>query len=355
MGVSLGGQTAYYTSVLLSQNKDVKIHAPVQSVIAFCPVINLEPTVRILDSKFLFGNQFRKLMLISGAELLAQMKDASPITQADLDGLTKGNLADTLARVGLPRLDNAINKKHLLKPPFAGTPFKDANDFWHLSDGFNYVSDIQIPTWIIYSKDDQIVAPEENGQKLKMLMATQGNSNLHFIEQSHGTHCANVEAYGWPAISSMWRTIVLSQTRSAGGLKIHRMPLNQTSKGNSGLNLDSGTGKSVDAYEWKMNGPKRVKLTVHMFQPNRRIGQMSCQTFDRSVAFEGCFDQSEFEFNLADLFGAQWIEESKAIGEDVDSLTRWLNTRATLIDDAGASVIRSGTVPTAVQWYSDLP
>jgi hypothetical protein len=128
MGVSLGGQTAYYTSVLLSQNKDVKIHAPVQSVIAFCPVINLEPTVRILDSKFLFGNQFRKLMLISGAELLAQMKDASPITQADLDGLTKGNLADTLARVGLPRLDNAINKKHLLKPPFAGTPFKDAND-----------------------------------------------------------------------------------------------------------------------------------------------------------------------------------------------------------------------------------
>lgn len=135
IGVSLGANVA------LKLAGELKYEAPklLQNVVAISPPANLLASVRRFlkpENRF-YSNYFLKVLLNNVAYLHSRYKD--------------------LEMPKFPKVMNVIDFDELYTAPRA--KFYSAHDYYQMCSARNFVSDITIPTKVLFAKDDPLISP----------------------------------------------------------------------------------------------------------------------------------------------------------------------------------------------------
>ena len=208
-GISLGGNTALFVSKYNDQNLMSDGSKVVAGVFAYCPAVNLKPTIdHLLKRDNLVKWVFYK-------ELWNTLKKA----YNDVPALKESIKPDELLSSNPPskrRLLNILEMAaidfHKRRPANANLhPFKDevvnqADKLWAFNQFTQHSDSIETPTMVFSAKNDPVINFNSNGKILSdKYPAPTKENNLMIFNTSRGSHCAHSVSHGWEFMATIAR------------------------------------------------------------------------------------------------------------------------------------------------------
>lgn len=326
LGVSLGSHSALYASLYNSYLDD----PPIQSVMAYCPVVNLEPTLESTFDRSFRGYFYHK----QTARVFKKSFDFVPVI-GDLFGKPQTWTRETtllaIKKAAYEYYKNATLNKTWGQKPFQDVVFKNPEDVWSLNNFMNQSNKVKTPTMLVYSGDDYFVLPKINSTALSQELSSDPNPNIGIIRFDTGNHCATSVANGWPTISTLLRSYFMSQifekqTYESGSIDISRY-----------MNYKLNENQTVVKTAWTIN-KNNLNLNMNLFDQSIDNCDMRKPFAARAPRY--CYHQGVFEIPMQVLeqFGVS-LEFNK------DALIRWMNTHIVVLDKEGDNIIGKNTAP----------
>ena len=226
VGMSLGGHAALYSALYNSFLKNTDGRPYISSVIAACPVVDLEVSVKRLFSEGVLGQVMQERFLTT----LTNVAKFIPFLRLLIKDRNEGEVINEMggipaliARGGLDYYKDATRNPSWGMAPLAGHVVTDETSFWAINRFQNFAALNTTPTLLWASADDPVVHPENNLDVLEQKFANVEDSNYIFLRSRRGFHCNFTEGYGWRAASSILRNLVLADSPELVSLReVHR-------------------------------------------------------------------------------------------------------------------------------------
>ncbi len=344
LGVSLGSHGALYSSLYNSYLQD----PPIKSVMAYCPVVNLEPTMdsvfdgspRGLYYNFLTVNMFKSVFSFV------------PIIGELLGPPTFWDRVQTLKAVKEAALihyqDLTKNEPWPLEP-FKGKVVNTDKDLWQFNNFLLHSNQVKTPTVIAYSKDDYMVLPKINSIPLAAILQENKNPNFGVLEFDRGNHCGFSIGNGWATTSSLFRTYFMSEEEAVSLYQTSKIDLSPYFN----LAKDYPFNKSLGKFdlqtkaEWKAYKNKSyIEMHMSIFNRNNYAEHGDCYFYNAfgSNAPEQCYDDIYVNVPLR-AFEQIGILSSPTSSFEEQNLTRWLNTHLEALDSIQNSILNTNHWP----------
>ncbi len=208
LGISLGGHAALYAGIY----NEYLPEKAIDSIIGFCPVVNLENSLQDLLSgttKNLAGLAIQYIV----NENYYQVPYLNKYFRKGFKKMDIENMSRNLALANTDHIQS-LNSANFL-PPFQGKIFNDMNDFFSVSNYFQQSNKLSTPTFIWASKNDFIVKNASNsGQLEKLIPEPSQDRNISVLNVKKGAHCAVAESYGWNLVGNILKDFFVKNSPS---------------------------------------------------------------------------------------------------------------------------------------------
>jgi len=294
-GMSLGGHGALFAS-LLSESNPVQGHAPIQSVIGMCPVVDLQSAMENVTGKGLMGffadfwsqHRLKQLTTIYPALEKAPNSEFLQTAISEMAQAYQGGLSYT------PDI-------HL--PP----GMKNNLGFWGVNNYWKYYQHSSVPVLIFATKHDPIVPFASNSQLLMDKQIKIESNNIKVVEFNQGVHCTLPVPYDWKVISSLLQSYILSHSPN---FKLKQQSLEmEISEEWPVENLQSAI-KTTFKVEWP--DPKKSYVTLFVKAENDQ-GRQTQFSFNLPLSqFDYTFLNPEVSDSERAMMG-RWLEQNISI------------------------------------------
>ncbi len=204
MAFSMGGHGALFASLLSDwqAKKDLaatkKPHPVIQSLLAYCPLINFRETLDFHLSQGPQSKVFNYWMShrLRGVEQVIPEIDPDHFFQSVVDHVDQNYL-------GPAAYDESLPLKAKMK--------EDLHKFWSENLFWEYYHDVQTPVLILATELDPIVPFALNSQRLLNHYMDVGNSQLKVVSFKAGVHCGLPGVYQWRPLASITQAFFLRE------------------------------------------------------------------------------------------------------------------------------------------------
>lgn len=341
IGASLGGSGALYSGLYSSMNETPGSES-IQSVTALCPVVVMENSAKRLylaksiSAVASFGTIHRLKDVFAFIPLLNRI---FPEGWSHLRGV---HLYEKIAAAIYQYYHDWTTKNPWDLKPFVGVQVDSIEQFWRLNDFRNYAHDVRIPTLAIAAENDDLIRVDANTKLLTQTLRSTPNSAIETVYFKQGNHCAFSVANGWANYSTLLREYILSHSPEAKDhWKMHKIRFSK-----SASRLEPHEVVLETLWQARASDPN-IYLKMKVFTPRILGDSLSCARESIQHADARCYREIELKVPLAALPASPArVPETKY---DVTSLTRFANTRFTLLDKNGDLVARSNMMPEYVK------
>lgn len=344
LGASLGGAGALYSGLYSSLN-DPPEQKNIQSVAAICPVVVLENSIKGLYST-------KPISTFASFETLHQIRDVFSFVPV-IGNYFPLNVRRMRGRQIYENLTSAIFNYYQdwteetpwdLKP-FEGVRIDTLDQFWGLNDFRAYAAQTTVPTLTISSDNDELVRTKVNARLLAASLEKAPNPNVSSVFLPLGNHCAFGLANGWANYSMILREYILSHAPEAD---LHwRKSLVDLQIQDLGL---QGKERIVDTTWEAFANSGQMELRIRIFSPYGGLRYLTCADQNPLKARPGCYRQVRSMVPLASL-PIEFYTTPPQSKYDVTSLTRFANTRWSVLDEQGELVVNSKRKPRYVRGW----
>jgi pimeloyl-ACP methyl ester carboxylesterase len=344
VGASLGGSGALFSGLYSSMN-DFPGQPSIQSVTAVCPVVVLEKS-----AKRLF--MVKPISTVASFETLKQLRevfDFVPVLGRVLPSgwskLRDDKLYAKLTEAVFQYYRDWTAKQPWDLQPFKGTRITSLQQFWGLNDFRNYIGGVKVPTLAIAAENDDLVHVDENSKLLKESLKKTPNPYIDTIFFKQGNHCAFDVTNGWGNYSMLLREYVLSHSpESAEHWKVRTVRLPE-------LQMSMRTGERIVQTIWAArDGDANIQLKFKIFSPQAAGDQLACTPDYVFNSDPRCYREERKTIPIQAL--PLEVNDAPVGAYEVTSLTRFANTRFSLLDENGQLVTNSYGTPTFVQMWN---
>ena len=223
-GVSLGGQGALFSALLGELNPGPSGRPLVQSVMGFCPLMNMQDTLDYHMSQGLSMDLMnywasRRLKLLK--ERIPELQDSVFIPQFFnwMQRNYKGPLIATDRKL------ESIELPPQMKQWLASEKTPEAL-LWKLNNFWPWFQKVHTPILIFATQKDPIVSWFINTGRLQDGRMNLASSNVYAYTFQEGYHCSLPISYDWAAISTLLQSFVLKMSPGfEQDIKEVRLPL----------------------------------------------------------------------------------------------------------------------------------
>lgn len=341
MGISLGGNGALFSGLYSSQNPLPSNEKSIDGVLAVCPVVNLQNSLRNLYREDLLSHGYTFYTF----QVLRSIAEALPFLGTALQNInrkTPEQMYQLLTRLLLNYYGQWTDHEVWDLKPFQGVRIKNLQQFWELNDFLRFYSQVEIPTLVIAADNDPIVRPKQNAY----LIPTD-NPLVQVLPLQQGSHCAFSYANGYERWSRLLREYFVAND-PVWKQQRHEVRID-LAKELKPQGLFGGFRPPKFTYqlqsEWQALPNKSealLNLKTINYQPS---GESSClgvseYDIDEEKNRESCVSYHQIKIPLRKILPALnegWPQDQFAARR----LTRILNTRTVLLDGQGGNYIRS--------------
>lgn len=333
VGSSLGGAAALYSGLYSSLN-DSSTRQNIQSVIALCPVIVLDKSLRALY-------QTKPISTLATFETITQIRDVFnfvPIIgnyfPANPRRMRGDEIYEKLTSATFQYYQDWTTATPWDLKPFEGVRIDTLDQLWHVNDFRNFVSQVKVPTLIVAADNDRLVRSRLNSRLLADVLRKKPNPQVGIVFLPWGSHGAFSLENGWPNYSTLLREYILTQSpESAQHWQIKNVPIPPAK-------LDLRDGEKVVDVVWKaVVGSDQMRLTFKITSPYGKVRSMVCTKRISYFAQKFCYRKVGFKIPLSQLP----FEDSHPPRNryEATALTRFANTRFEILDKEGRLVVNS--------------
>lgn len=309
LGVSLGSHAAGYAALYASEpaNGVPKI----SSVTATCSVVDLGASIEAGFTGALRGSLYE----YESRDFLRNVGDSIPVLNefmsGDPGGFDRRELQRLFALSALAYYESFLDRRPWPLQPFEDLRLRGLRKLVEVNRFQNYAARVRVPMMYLYSKDDGLVVPGPNSDRLaERLDGT--NPSVSVVAFDRGNHCAIASAYGWRTMTVLLRSRILAHAPERGEF------LRTTSR----LSLPALVGARVDSYGWELAaGSDQVTLRVNGGRWRLPVRQFAASGLRAPVS-----------------------------ATEANRMSRWMNANAWLADREGRDVTgRDNAVPAEVR------
>ncbi|MBX9768312.1 MAG: hypothetical protein K2X47_13645, partial [Bdellovibrionales bacterium] len=334
MGISLGGHAVLYAGIYVSQNPWNAEWPKVRSIVGYCPVVDLKPTLIEVDKTWVAGKMFRGLLSFIlrtfGKDIEAT--DVLPPTLAK-KGIRQGEMTPLLERLLLLRYRDGARPKNLFPYPFDKTRIHTMQDFWDLNDYRNQLQLNSIPTTIISAENDFIVNPMANQISLrKHLSQSPPNPRLSVIDLQKGGHCGQAGSYSWELIAQTLNHL-LGSSNSRPSAKSPRPLLK--------ILLPNAFPMNFAGYRFEVSKTLQISLVLIQTKKKTLAENFNCDDFAIGVRPKSCFSEVKVQVHqsLGRAVAQEFFEKDAPLNRTAMAmLMRALNVRFAAFYDSGEQI-----------------
>lgn len=346
VGASLGGSAALYSGVYSSVNDPSGARA-IQSVTGVCPVVVVESSAKRLYSA-------RPISTVASFETVHQIRDIfgfipffNKVFGPNWHKLRGEKLYGKVCDAIYEYYHDWTTKHPWDSKPFEGVKIDSMKQFWELNDFRNYAPLVRIPTMTVAAENDDLVRVDGNTKLLTETLQKENNEYISTEYFKQGNHCAFGVANGWGNYSMLLREYILSHSPEARDhWRSHTVKLPPVS-------VRLIQGESIVQATWLARvGDENMWLKLKIFGP-RMIGDSGvCDWEHRYHADPRCYRDAKVAIPLralpfgGDAAGGGGVPETKFAAT---SLTRFANTRFSLSDAGGKTVVDTTAMPSSVR------
>lgn len=327
VGASLGGSGALYSGLYSSVN-DPEGQRNIQSVTAICPVVVVENSVKRLYAATPVSTvaTFRTIKQLR--DLFGFVPVLNRIFPNGWRGLRGDKLYKKVSEAMFEYYRDWTEKSPWDLRPFKGTKVTSVKQFWELNDFRNYTDDVRVPTLTVAAENDDLVKVVDNTKLLNASLKKDPSEYIDTVFFNQGNHCAFGLANGWGNYSMLLREYIVSHSPEAKDhWRENRVRLPR-------MNFDLGENDRIVETLWKAReGDPNIHLKLKISSP-RRIGYR-----DEEV--------------LVPIKSLPLKDHEPPMGKyEVTSLTRFANTRFSLLDERGTLVTNTNFGPAFVRVWT---
>jgi hypothetical protein len=341
-GASLGGNSAVLTALLADNNKDSVGQAPISSVWAHCPVINLKDTLEEVLRPSLKGY----FMARSANKVLKKVYEGR--------GSIFEKIKGPAAILEVVKKEAHLNYSHYFEDPsqrfwpFHNTSFETIEDVWNVNQFSKLAQNVQTPLVAFAAEDDWIVETNINTANLQEALAAADASNVAPFILPEGRHCAQGLVYGWSTMSELYRNYFLSKSPEFVSSERTVSALLDPESFPSRL-----TKLSSDEWhfsqEWSVDeGRNFAELEFQIWSPK---GQSRCAQLGPYRAPGTCFRKVMIEVPLAP-FHEHGMLRTPSSQTEAQAISRWLNSNVTVQTSEGKALHHTPQSPTRLSWLA---
>ncbi len=335
MGTSLGGHSALYAALINDHNLLASGEKVFKSAFAYCPVIDLQPTVEKLYTDNFVGNLIGDMTNDHMHHVLSQVPDLKGLLTSSKNLATK-DLPALLLKADLLATQR-LNPVNFLAPFYGQNP-NDVQSLFYYNNFMNFAQDLQTPTLIMASEDDLIVNNAANSFALQQKF--KDHKFINAVNVPYGSHCGFSEAYGWQTTSSLLRGI-FSQTSASNTSPVsrnlpHALP---------GLFLNFNEVYLTQVFSAKAQSDE---LQIIFTTIDKSV--FGCRRADIGLLSDKCFKEKTSRISYADLGISGIGKVSTDVEAEVQS--RWLNANVELVSNRGAIALTRDAPTLLIQRHS---
>jgi hypothetical protein len=336
-GMSLAGSAAVFVDPLAEAYGYDENNRLFQSVMSFCPVINLKPTIidmytnkskRKLFSKLTWDElQQVKSSLSEVAELLNRKNSPD---FSEFPGLM-GTIVSHYASIWGKGSNTYRNTREI----------QNIEDLWELNQFSNLRKEIKTPLLVWASKDDSIVSNEINTSNLMESWVYKNSENLGVLNVNYGNHCAFATSYGFPVSSAIMRSFVLSHSKNF----LEARSLHKISYDFDFINF----GSDKHLRQWWQAYPNMDYVTISFETHNdfmRPWCLKSVDIYDKNDL--ACRNQIQIKLPLKVL--SEFNIQMPANSTEAEILSRKLNGLLRITEN-GNALEGSSSHPNQIEWF----
>lgn len=341
MGISLGGNGALFSGLYSSKNPMAGNQKPIDAVMAVCPVVNLQNSLRNLYQEDLLSRGYTFYTF----QVLRSIAEGLPFLGTALKNINKKKpeqMYQLLTRFLLDYYSDWTKRKTWDLAPFQGVQIQNLQQFWDLNDFLQFYSQAEIPTLVIAADNDYVVRPKQNAYLIPA-----DNPLVQVLPVEQGSHCAFSYANGYERWSRLLREYFIANDPI--WKKQRNEVLVDLGEELKPRGMLGGFRPAKFTYqlqsEWQVLPRKAeafLTLKTINYQPS---GETSClgvpeYNIDELQNRESCVSYHQIKIPMRKILSM--LNEAVPQTEfAARRLTRILNTRTTLLDEKGENYLRS--------------
>jgi predicted alpha/beta-fold hydrolase len=340
LGISLGGNTAAFTSLYNDNYEKANARRVFESVTGVCPAIELENSMRALLRDDVVGN-------VAAGQIWDTIKAARsslPLVRDLLDiSRPKPEALPDLMAMGAARY-SVQRLKSFGRSPYSPGDIVDMPSFWNQTSFLAQAKQLTTPTFFLAAKDDIIVHTDVNAALVENSGLARRTPDLGVLQVAYGSHCAFAMSYADPIVTSILRTFILANSpefiekRKTANARVNfKIP--------KLLNWETHV-----AQEWSIaSGDSAFTLRLRIFNPSRG-NDSKCFYMDPYSGDFDCMREERVKVPLANLP----VRGLRVPANDAEaqSLTRQVNSSLRVM---GADGALTGThqAPARIEWFDE--
>ncbi len=346
VGISLGGNTALFSSYLNAFNFQADKKPYFKSVLALCPVVDLQASIDNLFSGKVRGGWARNLFITYFTDVLKSIPELSDIVPK-VKNTSPDQVPDIVAKGAIKYYSQVPADWGV--PPFKGLRMKNFDELWQDNNFIRYAGEeTQTPTLVFGAKDDWLVDAHQNSMALHSALqahSAQG-SQVKTVIVGRGNHCAFAPSFGWDVYSSFLKSYLLSYSPElirSKRLQRASFPTQWLSKF---ARPDGSRGESYAAVHFEFKA-KSVKASIRFdIVDADHVSDPNCDG-NNSMLSDMCLRSATIRVPLDNL--PKWARFTKTRA-DADSLTRWANANVRFLTAQNESINYNSDAPAVMTW-----
>ncbi len=349
VGFSLGGHAALYASLYNSLNH-LEQERPIQSVMAFCPVVNLENSTERLFARDPVARLTTLWTLSQLSRAMRYLPSLSDLIHSTWFRARRRELFKVVAERSLAQHQQWLSQRPWDLRPFVGIQFRDLEDFWWANDFVEFSHLVNTPTLVLAAADDVIVRTRENARLLQTKHDFNPSSSVNVLNFSQGNHCAFSVANGWANMSAITREYILSHSPEyEHRLDLVIQPISDRIQRRWPMRLRMWPGDVHVQQRWRAKkGSGRMRLSFQIFSPSQTLGSGDpCHWYSPEWAPWGCYRYHQAKIPLNELRFPEWLPQGSPQSDwEADRLSRYANTNFILLGADGQLLSGGDSFPT---------
>ena len=357
MGISLGGHGALFSSLYASQNRVSYLNKRViDSVLAYCPVVNLEKSMDRLFSQgtiaSLVENYTRRTLL----RLSVNIPILGEFFRHDYED--RSELKRAIALGASHFYSDWTQAEPWPLSPLKNTRVDSLEKFFSVNNFNRYYGMIRVPTLVLAAQNDRFVRTSENTGLLAAHMKNNKNPSIKTLIMGQGDHCAFSEANGWRNMSILKREFILAHSPEfMRNRRVYRVPIESEFRNLNWLKrLRLSKSTPIMSYNFKFRvNRSNLKLELAVFDQYRHIdGDQEgprCSQFKPHIADKrDCFRTYSAEIPIAKL--QQFGFRTPKSRLEASIFTRFANTRFSVLNNANKDLKHTSDFPAFIEFES---
>jgi hypothetical protein len=206
----MGSHGVLYASLYASQ-KPIQSVTGLSSAIAVCPVVDLGASIQRGFNPSARGLLFKILTLQTLRRIFASVPILGQMLNPELHP-SRSELYSGLTAAAVAYFKDLTETAPWAIPPLEGTQIRTVDDLFRVNRFQDHVGQVHVPTYLVYSKDDELVEPEFNAEGLTTELKASPNASIGIIGFRSGSHCALSAANGWENVSTLLRSLIIARS-----------------------------------------------------------------------------------------------------------------------------------------------